>query len=74
MSLQGKVMGKKPQVVFERPFHRKVRPRIFGWLLMFVYLAAVVFYLYARSAHTLNLGAKYEWCVCDIPRVLSTLS
>ena len=32
--LQAFVTGKRPRVVFERPFHRKVRPSIVGWALM----------------------------------------
>ena len=53
--------GKRPRVVFERPFHRKVRPSIIGWLLMTFFVCAFGFYMYARSVHTLGLGAKYEW-------------
>jgi len=58
---QAFVTGKRPRVVFERPFHRKTRPSIVGWALMIFFLCAFGFYMYARSAHTLNLGPKYEW-------------
>lgn len=54
--------GKKQQVVFERPFQRKVRPSIIGWLLMIFYTGAFGFYMWVRAAKTLGLGAKYEWC------------
>ena len=59
--MQAFVTGKRPRVVFERPFHRKIRPSIIGWALMIFFICAFGFYMYARSAHTLNLGAKYEW-------------
>lgn len=54
--------GHKQRFVFERPFQRKTRPSIVGWLLMIFYLCALIFYIYVRAAKTLNLGAKYQWC------------
>ena len=59
--VQGRVAGKKQQVIFERPFKRKTRASIMGWLLMIIFTGAFTFYMYARAAHTLNLGPKYEW-------------
>ncbi len=55
--------GHKQRFVFERPFNRQTKPNIIGWLLMVFYLCALVFYIYVRAAKTLNLGAKYQWCV-----------
>lgn len=53
--------GKKQQVIFERPFKRKTRASIMGWLLMITFTGAFAFYMYARAAKTLGLGSKYEW-------------
>lgn len=58
---KGRVAGKKQQVIFERPFKRKTRPNIIGWLLMFLFLSAFIFYIWVRAAKTLNLGPKFEW-------------
>jgi len=55
------VAGAKPKLVFERPYIRKTRPNILGWLLMAFFIAALIFYIYVRAAKTLDLGAKYQW-------------